>query len=408
GLLPVFAKHLTSPENFEATGYAPLVGSGPYEVAETRAGAAIGFRRRPDWWGADLPVNRGTYNLDEIRYEYYRDATSLFEAFKAGLIDLRFESDPGRWTSGYDVPLIRRGMARREAVADPGPFGMTGFAFNTRRPMFRDIRVREALALMLDVSWINARLFAGLYRPTFSYFEGSELSAIGHPASAGERRLLAPYAAEVRPDLWDGRSPSPADGTGRDRTSARQALKLLAEAGYVRNGRAADPGTGAPLSFEILTANREQERVALVYAGSLARIGVVARIRQADPIGYERRRQSFDYDMIIASWPTSLSPGNEQSFRWSAAAADSQGSLNLPGVRSAAADAAIVALVSAATRQDLTDAARALDRVLLSGFYVAPLYHAPDLWLAYSSTLRRPASVPKLGIPIELWWRDGR
>jgi peptide/nickel transport system substrate-binding protein len=282
---------------------------------------------------------------------------------------------------------------------------MTGFTFNTRRAIFADIRVREALSLMLDVGWMNSRLFAGLHRRTQSYFEGSELSAIGRPASAAERNLLAPFPDAVRSTVWEGESPLEGDGTGRDRSSARRALELLAAAGYLKNGRAANPATGAPLSFEILTATREQERIALIYAASLARIGIAARIRQTDPIAYERRRQRFDFEMVIASWPTSLSPGNEQSFRWSAAAADREGSLNLPGVKSAAADAAVASLVAAGSREELIDAARALDRVLLSGFYVAPLYHAPDLWLAYSSALRRPPSVPKLGIPIELWWR---
>ena len=403
GLMPVLAKHATDPARFEETGYEALLGSGPYRVAETRRGESVTYRRDPAWWGADLPVNRFTFNFDEIRYDYYRDATSLFEAFKAGLYDLRFETDPGRWISGYGFPLARDGFVRRETVADPSPAGMTGFVFNTRIPLFADPRVREALGLMLDEDWINEKLFSGLYRPTRSYFEGSELSAAGLRADEPERRLLGPFVDSVRDDILEGRSSPTRARPGRERAAA--ALRLLAEAGYASGGRAIMAGTNRPLSFEILAATREQERLALVFAASLSRIGVEARVRQADPIGYQRRRQTFDFDMLIAHWPVSLSPGNEQSFRWGSAAADQPGSLNLPGVRSPAIDAALEALVAARTRPELVTAGRVLDRLLLSGFYVAPLHHPPALWLAYRSDLRRPKAVPKLGIPVELWWR---
>jgi peptide/nickel transport system substrate-binding protein len=406
GLMPVLAKHATDAATFEQTGFAPLLGSGPYVVSNLRRGGSIAFRRDPDWWGADLPVNRGAFNFDEIRYEYYRDANSLFEAFKAGLVDLRIETDPARWRRGYDIPAVREGLVIREALPDPSPTGMTGFVFNTRRPQLSDPRLREALGYLFDFPWINATFFGGLYTRDESFFSG-ELASTGRPADEAEQALFAPFPGAVRDDVLAGRwLPPVLDGSGRDRAAAAVAMKLLDRAGYVRRGRVTMPDTGEPLRLDILVVSRDQERIALAYAGALGRIGIRAGIRLVDGVTYERRRQAFDFDMIIAAWSGTASPGNEQAFRWSAAAADEKGSFNFPGVRSEAADAAIATLIAARDRGELASAARALDRVLLSGFYVVPLFHAPQLWLAYRAGLKRPERIPLLGPAIELWWRS--
>jgi peptide/nickel transport system substrate-binding protein len=407
GLMPILPRHATPAATFDQTSYTALIGSGPYVVAETRRSESLTYRRAPNWWGEALPLNRGLFNFDEVRFDYYRDANSSFEAFKAGLYDVRIETDPTRWATGYDIPAVADGRIRRETLEDRSPVGMSGFVFNTRRPIFADRRVREALAQVFDFEWINANFFGGVYRRTASFFEGSDLAATGEPASPAERALLGRFPVEVRPDILNGTwRPSASDGTGRDRSAIGRVMALLSEAGWMRDGRIVEPGRGRAPSFELLAATREQERIGLALARSLARIGVTARIRQLDPVGYERRRQNFDFDMIVASWPISPSPGNEQHFRWGSASADRPGSFNYPGVRSSAVDGAIDALVAAVTRPDLVTAGRALDRLLLSGSYVIPLYHLREQWIAYRADLRRPAVVPLLGLSLELWWRE--
>jgi len=411
GLMPVLAKHAIDPAAFDTTSFRPLLGSGPYVVADVRPGDSITYRRDPNHWGAGLPANRGTFNFDEVRYDYYRDANSLFEAFKAGLYDFRLEADPTRWLNGYDIPAIRNGRVVREALPNRLPKGMSGFVFNTRRPPFDDVRVREALGFMFDFEWTNKNFFGGVYRRTGSYFEGSpDLSARERPADAAERALLAPHPGAVRPDILEGRwQPPVSDGSGRDRETARRALALLAEAGFERDdGALRRRGTDEPLAFEIMVISRDQERIALAYAKSLGRIGVDVRIRLVDSVQFERRRQRYDFDIMIASWPVSPSPGNEQIFRWGSASADREASFNFAGAKSPAIDAMIDAMLAATTLEDFTAAVRALDRVLLSGFYVVPLYHLPDQWIAYDARLKRPASVPLFGTAIELWWRQSR
>ncbi len=405
GLMPIFPAHATDPETFAENTLRPIVGSGPYRVSEVRPGERVVLARRADYWGADLPVARGLHNFDEIRYDFYRDANTMFEAFKAGLYDLRIETDPARWATGYDFGLVREGRIRREAVAVRTPKGMNAFVFNSRRPPFDDPRVREALGLLLDFDWVNRNLYFGAMRRTTSFFEGSELANTGVPASDGERRLLA--GIPVRPDILEGRwSPPAPDGSGGDRAAARGALRLLAEAGWtLRDGLLRRP-TGEPLAFEILVTNRAQERLALNYAGSLSRIGVVPKVRVVDDVQYWRRLSAFDFDLIQWTWHASLSPGNEQRNRWSPAAAERPGTLNYAGVREPGVDRLIDAMLAAGTREAFVEAVRALDRLLLSGHYVVPLFHLPDQWIAFEAGLRKPAARPLLGLPVDLWWRE--
>ncbi|MBG0794758.1 ABC transporter substrate-binding protein [Methylocystis sp. H62] len=410
-IMPVLPKHATDVERFSDATLAKPVGSGPYVIADAQVGARLLLRRNEDYWGADLPSQRGFYNFDEIDLQYFRDGNSLFEAFKAGLLDYRDETSTTRWASGYDFPALTEGRVVKETLKNENPKGMEGFVFNTRRPLFKDIRLREALGMMFDFEWVNANLYAGLYTRTKSFFDESELSSSGRPASPGERALLAPFPDAVREDILDGRWRPPVnDGSGRDREMAKRALDLLESAGYrIENGVLRKDGE--PVAFEIMVKDRNQERLALNYAGSLQRIGVDARVRLVDEVQYQRRRQKFDFDMMLGQWIASASPGNEQRMRWGSASANQEASFNLAGAASPAIDALIAALLAATSHEDFVTAVRAYDRVLLSGFYVVPLYHASDQWLAHSTDIARPARLPRYASPLfsptlESWWRQ--
>lgn len=406
GLMPVLPKHLIDPDQFEKTSFVPPIGSGPYTVAKVDPGKSISFKRDPNYWGRDLPVNRGLYNFDEIRFDYYRDAGTLFEGFKSGLVRLRDEDDPTRWSEAYDFPAQRDGRVVKEELPLETPAGMAALAFNTRRPLFADPRVREALIRLFDFEWVNRTLYHGQYARTESYFARSELSSHGLPADKAERALLAPFAQEVKPSIMDGSFALPvSDGSGENREGRREALELLEAAGYrLSGGKLINAATGEPFEFEILAATRSQERLLLTYARALKQLGIEAKIRQVDSAQYQRRKQTYDFDMIQYSWPVSLSPGNEQSFRWGSEAAVTEGSFNYPGVKSPAVDAMIEAMLKAEDQSSFVAATRALDRVLLSGDYVIPLFHLPRQWVAHWSDLKRPEDTPLYGYQIDAWW----
>jgi peptide/nickel transport system substrate-binding protein len=406
-LMPVLAKHAVNPETFEDTSMTPLLGSGPYQVSKVDPGKSITLTRNADYWGRDLAVNRGFWNFDEVRFDYYRDANSYHEAFKKGLFDIRKEDDPGRWTTAYDFPAARDGRVIKETFTSALPKPSLNFVFNMRRPVFADIRVREALALLFDFEWVNRSIFFGLYRRSASFFEDSELSARGRPADERERALLAPFPSAMRRDVLEGTwQPPVTDGSGRDRTLLRRALELLSAARYeLRGTELIERLSGKPLSFEILTVNRDEERLALLYAAQLKRAGIIAQVRLVDAVQYEARRITFDFDMMQARWDESLSPGNEQAFYWSTAAAESNGSRNYMGFKSPAADAMIAALLKAERREEVVAAVRALDRVLMSGSFVVPLFYAPEQWIARWTTIGRPEMTSMHGTIPETWWR---
>ena len=410
GLMPVLSRQHTDPARFDETTLAPPVASGAYRVAEVDPGTKLVLVRNPDYWARDLPSRRGLFNFDRIDIDYYRDGNALFEVFKAGQCDYRIETDPARWLTGYDFPALRDGRDVRLAIPSKLPKGMDGFAFNTRRPIFADVRVREALAAMFDFDWIDKNLYGGLYRRTPSFFAESPLASTGRSASPSEAAILAPFPGAVRPDMLDGTwRPENGDASGRDRAGAKRALALLAQAGDRLDGNVLRLPDGDPFRFEIIVQDRKQERLALAYADSLREIGIDVRVRLVDEVQYQRRRQSFDFDMMLGTWTATPSPGAEQRSRWSAAAADQPASFNLPGVKSPAVDAAIAAILAARSDEDFIAAARALDRLLLSGFYIVPLFHSDDQWIAYSAKLGRPEEVPLFGLsnvtPAELWWR---
>jgi peptide/nickel transport system substrate-binding protein len=406
GLMPVLPEHAIDPETFEETTLEPPVGSGPYVVSEVEPGSRIAFKRDPDYWGRDLPLNAGHYNFDEIRYDFYRDGNAMFEAFKKGAALFTTESDPGQWAREYEFPAVREGEVLRKEFDLALPAGMNALAFNTRRAVFRDQRVRRALIMLFDFEWMNANLFHGLYERSQSYFARSELSAHGKPADARERELLAPFPDAVDPAIMDGSYALPqSDGSGRNRKQLRAALRLLREAGYeLQGGTLVNTRTGEPMRFEILAATREQERLLLTYARALKRAGIEASVRFVDSAQYQRRKQTYDFDMIQNRWAASLSPGNEQTFRWSSKAAEREGTFNYAGVQNEAVDAMIEALLAAKSRENFASAVRALDRVLMSGHYVIPLFHLPKLWVAHWRQLEHPDAAPLGGVQIDTWW----
>ncbi|HEX2216287.1 MAG TPA: extracellular solute-binding protein [Xanthobacteraceae bacterium] len=408
GLMPVLPAHATDAATFDETSLTAPIGSGPYVVAEVRVGDRVTLKRNPEYWGRDLAVNRGFWNFDEVRLDFYRDLNAQFEAFKKGLYDVRAETDPGRWEQAYDIPAVQDGRIVKDEFATGLPHGMSALVFNTRRELFQDVRVREAIGLLFDFEWINRNFFFDRYRRTASYFAGSELSSHGRAADAIERKLLAPYPNAIRADILEGAwSPAVSDGSGRDRNRLRRALELLAQAGWELDGATLrERRSGRAFAFEILVTTRDQERLALAFMRDLRRAGIAASVRLVDAAQYERRRDSFDFDMLQYHWGASLSPGNEQSFYWGSAAAEQEGSRNYMGAKEPAIDAMIAAMLAAPDRTQFVAAVRALDRVLLSGFYVVPLFHLPQQWLARWSHIGRPQTTSLFGYLPETWWRQ--
>jgi peptide/nickel transport system substrate-binding protein len=408
GLMPILPRHRITTEAFERTTLEPPVGSGPYVVARVDAGRSLTYRRNPDWWARDLAVSRGRFNFDEIRIEHFRDATSLFEAFKAGEIDLRIEVDPGLWQEGYRFAAANDGRVVKREFSSELPSGMQALVFNTRRPQFEDPRVRRALILMFDAEWINRNLYNGLFKRTQSYFERSHLSSNSRPADARERGLLAPFQGLVKPAVLDGTFRFPVtDGSGDNRANLKAAYQLLTEAGYaLKDGRLMKGD--AQLKVEFLAQTKGQERLILSFTRTLERLGIDARVRVVDSAQYSKRLLTFDFDMVQWTWAASLSPGNEQINRWSSRSAESEGSLNLAGTKNPALDAMIDALLRAESTEDFTAAVRAYDRVLISGDYTIPLFYLPNVWVAYWSHLKHPAFAPLAGFDVDTWWTERR
>ena len=410
GVMPVFKARAMTPEQFDSSSMTPLIGSGPYTVSRVDAGRSLTYARDPGYWGKDLPVNRGRFNFDEIRFDYFRDASVMLEAFRSGTLDLRLEEDPGRWADAYNIPAVRDGRIIKAEFSIGLPAGMTALVFNTRRAVFADPRVRRALMTLFDFEWTNRTLYNGLFKRTTSYFERSYLASSGKPADAYERQLLTPYPDAVRPEFLAGTYKFPeSDGGGGNRDNQKAAFKLLTEAGMIlKGGQLVDGKTGQPLTFEILANSNAQEALLLSYTRSLAPLGIAARVRVVDSAQYQERLSSYDYDMIQNTWPSSLSPGNEQLFRWSAKTADAQGSFNFAGVKNRAADGMINAMLAAETEENFISSVRALDRVLLSGDYVVPLFYTPRQWVAYWAKLKHPEKTPLFGYAVDTWWVESK
>jgi peptide/nickel transport system substrate-binding protein len=407
GLMPVLPRHAVDVSTFEETSMTAPVGSGPYRVSTVKPGASVTLARNPDYWGRDLPVNRGLWNFDEIRLDFYREANGQFEAFKRGLYDFRVETEPLRWHDGYDFPAARNGEVIRDTIKTGLPQPSEFLVFNTRRPVFSDVRVRRALTLLFDFEWINRNYFFGLYGRSASFFAGSELSAYGRPADDRELAFLKPFASHIAPGILDGSYHLPVtDGSGRDRTSLRNALTLLSQAGYELDGAVLrNRATKALLAFEILVTTRDQERIALAFAHDLKRAGIEASVRAVDAVQFDQRRLAFDFDMIQNRWDQSLSPGNEQYIYWGSEAAENQGTRNYMGAKDPAIDAMIAVMLEAREHSDFVSAVRALDRVLMSGFYAIPLFNVQEQWIARWNRIERPKATALSGYLPETWWQ---
>jgi peptide/nickel transport system substrate-binding protein len=407
GLMPVLPRHAIDVVTFEETSMTAPIGSGPYRVSAVNPGASVTLTRNPDYWGRDLPVNRGLWNFDEIRLDFYREANSHFEAFKRGLYDFRVETEPLRWHDGYDFSAARNGEVIRDTIKTGMPQPSEFLVFNTRRPAFSDIRVRQALTLLFDFEWINRNYFFGLYGRSASFFAGSELSAYGRAADERERAFLKPFASQIAADILDGSYRLPVtDGSGRDRATLRSALNLLAQAGYDLDGNVLrQRSTRAPLAFEIMVTTRDQERIALAFARDLKRAGIEASVRAVDAVQFDQRRLGFDFDMIQNRWDQSLSPGNEQFFYWGSEAADNQGTRNYMGVKDPAIDVMIANMLEARERVTFVSAVRALDRTLMSGFYAIPLFNVQEQWIARWNRIEHPEATALTGYLPETWWR---
>lgn len=409
GLMPVLPRHRFTPETFERTTLEAPTGSGPYIVANIDTGRSILYRRSLNYWAKDLNVRQGRFNFDEVRYEYFRDSNALFEAFKAGTIDVRPEDDPGRWAEGYRISAFDEGRVLKREFPTGLPAGMSALVFNTRKPAFADPRVRHALIAAFDFAWVNQNLYHSLYKRTESLFQRSALSSSGVPANAAERALLAPFPGAVAPDVMEGKFRLPDSQAGAtNRENLKRAAALLADAGYRLEGeRLIEKTTGTPLQFEFLARTRAQERLLLNFEKPLRQLGIKVAIRQVDDAQYWSRLKSFDFDMIQWHWGASLSPGNEQVNRWSSAAADTQGSLNFAGVKNPAADAMIDAILKADTKDNFTSAVRALDRVIMAGDYMIPLFHVQGEWIAHWRHVKPPERTALFGPELDTWWMEG-
>ncbi len=405
GFTPVLPSHAINRENFDASTLEAVVGSGPYRIASIDAGKRIVYEKDAGYWGKVLPVARGLFNFDVVEIEYFRQETTLFEAFKKGIVDVYMEGDPAKWKRAYDFPAVTDGEIVKAEIESGAPPSMSGFVFNTRRPVFSNRDVRRALVSAFDFETLNKNLFFGAYERTESYWDGSELSSIGRPASEMERDLLANFIDDVDTDKLSGEWHLPVtDGTGLDRTILRKVMKQLLSSGMKRENGSLIQADGTPFSFEIMTRNAEEEKIALAFKGTLDRLGISISIRSVDDAQYQKRLQTFDYDMVIARYSASLSPGIEQVWRWGSRSKDVEGSFNYAGVSDAAIDHLIEEMVASHERDRFIAAVRALDRVLLSGQYLIPLYHVPADWIAHRAYLEYPDTPPLYGNRFPVWW----
>src|SRR5690554_1271371 len=405
GQMPVFPAHFWAERDFESSGLTVPVGSGPYRIGQYEAGRSVTFERVEDYWAEDLPVRKGRYNFDRIRYEYYNDDTVALESFKAGNFDFRLETSAKNWATAYTGRAFDNGDITREAVVHHRPTGMQGFVFNTRKAVFSDPRVRQALAYAFDFEWTNRNLFYEQYTRTNSYFENSDLASSGLP-SGRELEILEPFRDQLNPDVFTQTYQPPSTGGDRSmRDNLRQAVQLLNEAGYViRDGKLVNETSGRPLAFEMLLFQKSFERVVLPFRQNLERLGIDVTVRLVDSNQYVQRVRNFDFDMITQVLPQSDSPGNEQREYWHSATVDMPGSRNFMGVSSPVIDELIDLVIQAPDRDELVHRVRALDRVLLHGHYVIPHWHLSKDRVAYWNKLQRPSVTPDSGVDLSNWW----
>ncbi|WP_374426428.1 extracellular solute-binding protein [Tabrizicola sp.] len=416
GLRPILKKAQWEGKDFaEATMEVPI-GSGPYVLDSSELGVQVTYKRNPDWWGKDLPFNHGQWNFDEIRYDYYANPQAIFEAFKAGQVDAYREANVAKWQSSYDFPAVAAGDVIKAEIPHGRPSGIEGFVMNTRKPLFADWRVREALILAFNFEFINQTLNAGVLPRIPSYFGNSFLAMDpGKPAEGRELELLQPFAAELPPGAIEGYALPVSEGDQTNRKNIRAAAKLLEEAGWtVGDDGVLKNAKGEPFAFEILlvTGQDEMASAAEVYIEALKALGIQARLTKVDDAQYKDRTTNYDFEMTHYIRSLSLSPGNEQLLYWGAAGVTEPGTRNWMGVNSPAVEAMIAAMLKAPNAEDFTAATKALDRVLTSGRYVIPIWYSDLSRLAYSSNLKYPEKIPLYGdwsgfLP-DTWWYEAK
>ena len=401
----VLPKHAIDPETFDQSTLKPIIGSGPYIMDKISPGKFITYKRNPDYWAKDLPSRVGFSNFDEVKIEYYRTQTGLFEAFKKGLFDVYPENDPSSWERNFSFPAVDNGYVIKNEFQSGNANKMFAFVFNTRKPVFKNHKVREALIQLFDFEWVNKNLFFGKYQRTSSFWHGSNLASFGIPASDAEKALLSPYIDRIKPDVLAGTyKPPVSDGSGRDRKLLRKASSLLKQAGYTMRDGKLFSEDGNPMEFEILALGQRQEKLAIIYRRSLEKLGIAVTIRNVDDAQYQRRTKKFDYDMVLQTYTASLSPGIEQLGRWGTVSTNLEGSFNYAGANDPAIDYLIDKILQARSREDFVTAVRAYDRLLISGNYLVPLYHLDQQWVAHRNYIKPPEKNSLYGFQLETWW----
>jgi peptide/nickel transport system substrate-binding protein len=402
---PILPKHATDPATFDQSTLKPPVGSGPYRIKSISPGERIVYERDPGYWGKDIPAKVGFDNYDQISVEYFLQDNTLFEAFKKGAIDIYPDGSPTHWARAYDFPAVQNGDVIKDGFKPQLPTGMLGFVFNTRRSIFADVNVRAGLSLAFDFEWANKNLFEGAYTRTESFWQNSPLSSLGKPADERELKILGAIKGRIEPAVLDGSYHLPkTDASGADRKVLRDAVDLLRNGGYaIKNGRMTD-ASGRPLTFEVMTQTQDQEKLAIAYQRTLKMIGVDMSIRTVDDAQYQARSGNFDYDMIVKSYPASLSPGIEQAGRWGSDSRNRDGSFNFAGTADPDLDKLIETMLTVRSKEDFEAAVRAYDRMLISGHYLVPLYHIPDQWVARRKHIGYPEKLPLYGYQLNTWW----
>ncbi|MEW6427779.1 MAG: extracellular solute-binding protein [Thermodesulfobacteriota bacterium] len=404
--MPILSKSFFEKHSFAELGMTAPVGSGPYLVDQVDPGKTISYRRNPDYWGKDLPVRRGLYNFDRVVFKYYKDQIVAVEAFKAGEFDFMSVNIAKQWARDLEGPKFDKGVLKKEMLPHGNNAGMQGFVFNTRKKLFQDRRVRQAIGLAFDFDWTNTTLFFGQYSRADSYFSNSYLAARGLP-SPEELRLLDQVRDKVPAEVFTAEMGAEAGKDEDLRGRLRRAMKLLAEAGWqVRDGVLTDGG-GESFVFEILLVSPSFERVMAPFVNNLAKLGIKAGYRTIDPALYTRRLQKFDYDMIVTVFGQSQSPGNEQRDYWHSSAVEREGSRNYAGIRDPAVDFLTEKIIYAETQEQLITACRALDRVLWFQHYVVPNWYLAQHRIAYRNIFGKPATLPVYYSPMQLlmsWW----
>jgi microcin C transport system substrate-binding protein len=405
GQMPILPAHYWEEREFGRNGLDVPVGSGPYRIGSFDAGRSVTYELVEDYWAKDLPVRVGRFNFQRIQYEYYNDDTVALEAFKAGNFDFRQETSAKNWATAYTGRRFEDGRIVREAIPHQRPSGMQGFVFNTRKPVFSNPKVRQALAYGFDFQWANRNLFFDQYTRTNSYFENSELASSGLPEGP-ELDILESFRDQLNPEVFTREYTPPDTSDSRSmRDNLRAAMELLNEAGYsIRGGKMVHEETGKQLSFEVLLFQKSFERVVLPFTRNLERLGIDVTVRLVDSNQYIQRVRSFDFDMITQVLPQSDSPGNEQREYWHSSTAEVSGSRNFMGVNDPVVDQLVDMVIQAPDREQLVHRVRALDRVLLHSHYVIPHWHLTKDRVAYWNHLQRPEVTPKNGIDLNNWW----